>query len=145
MMKLAKPVLASIAAVAIAATSFSGALAANADNANAATLAGKADCGSTNTNFSAIGFVNYHRVGDTLSLNYHLQGALPNATYTVQMWGPPCNFLATLGTVKTNSNGVGNADFSMPIPFGRTQFFATSYESSPAFGPYNDTVSITLS
>jgi len=33
-----------------------------------------------------IGFTNYHRTGNTVSVEYHLKGAIPNSTYTVELW-----------------------------------------------------------
>ncbi len=114
--------------------------ASNASNAKATTFARKADCGSPNTNFTSLGFVNFHRQGNTVAVNYHLKNAQPNATYIVELWQAPCNFVATFGSVTTNSNGVGNGNFEVTVPSASTQFFATSLFG----GFFNDTTTVTL-
>jgi hypothetical protein len=72
-----------------------------------------------------IGFTNYHREGNTVSVNYHLKGALPNATYQVELWGNSCTFFGVITTLTTNENGVANGNSSLDVPAASTRFFAT--------------------
>ena len=123
------------------------ALADNASNAKAGIYLDKADCGGPNTSgYQQAGFVNYHRVGDTVTINYHLKGASPGATYYVWLVTTPCptHGPAPLGTVTTNDNGVGNGVFSATVPSGDTEFYATSATNPNAAPPYNDSVFVTL-
>lgn len=122
--------------------SSAGALAAS--NAKATTWLGKGDCGSAITApYTPIGFVNFHRVGNTVSvsLNYHLKDAPPNTTFSVSLWGAPCFPIAFFGNVTTNSDGVVNGTFETPVPPTQTQFFAASFAPSTGF---NDTTTVTL-
>ena len=57
-----------------------------------------------------IGFTNYHRKGNVVSIDYHLKNAVPNATYRVELWGNVCQPFGVVETVTTNSNGVANAN-----------------------------------
>lgn len=125
----------------------------DADNATATSWAGKGDCGSPVTApYTAIGFVNFHRVGNTVRLNVHLKDAQPDATYNVFLFAnPPCGPAGlitggSLGTVTTNDQGVGNANVEVTVPAGDTGFFADPTTSSSPFTPgQNDTTTVTLS
>jgi hypothetical protein len=118
------------------------------DNNPIATIwAGKGDCGSPITApFTDIGFVNFHRVGNTVSLNVHLKNGQPNATYNVFLFGDGCTPIdGNLGTVITNSQGVGNGNVETTVPAGFTQFFADpTTQPSPFIFPSNDTTTVTL-
>lgn len=87
-----------------------------ASNANADLYSGNAFCNGAQVKTQAndVGFANFHRSqdGTTVSVNYHLKNAAPNTTYTVWLYEGFCNFDATLGTVTTNDQGVGNANFT---------------------------------
>ena len=115
-----------------------------ASHARVSTFEGKADCGSPNTNFPIIGFVKFHRFGNTVDINYHLKNAAPNTTYTVELWQPtPCSLLATVGSVTTNQKGEGDRKFETTVSPTSTQFFATSTAPSP-LPFFNDTTTVTL-
>jgi hypothetical protein len=75
-----------------------------------------------------------------VSIEYHLKGAIPNATCVVQLWGDACSFFGVVTTITTNSNGVANGNGSITVPASSTRFFATG------FGPnvWNDTPAVTL-
>lgn len=86
------------------------------------------------------GFVNAHinLVRETLIFNVHVRGGLPDTTYDVYV-----RCLATLGTLTTNSQGVGNATFEIStanIP----QIFAIDMHSQPLTMDYATTGPITL-
>ena len=120
----------------------------DADNAKAGIWAPKGDCGSPVTaGFTSIGFVNFHRVGNTVSLNVHLKGAQPDATYNVFLFGDGCTLIdGNLGTVTTNDHGVGNGNFETAVPAGDTNFFADpTTQPTPFIFPSNDTTTVTLS
>jgi len=119
------------------------ALSASADSSNnpkADIQAGNGFCGADVPTLPVIGFTNYHRTGNTVSIEYHLKGAVPNATYVVQLCGDTCSFFGVVTTVTTNSNGVANGNGSITVPASSTRFFATG------FGPnvWNDTPAVTL-
>ncbi len=127
----------------------------NADNAKATIWAGKGDCGSPVTApFTDIGFVNFHRVGNTVSINVHLKDGTPDATYNVFLFGgpgpaSPCGpagqIDGNLGTVTTNDSGVGNGHFTIDVPAADTLFWADPTVSPSPFAPSNDTTTVTLS
>jgi len=114
--------------------------AASGKNPKANIQSGNAFCGANVSSLPVIGFTNYHRVGNTVSVEYHLKKAIPNSTYVVELWGDSCSFFGVVTTVKTNSNGVANGNGSVTIPASSTRFFAT------ALGPngFNDTPAVTL-
>jgi len=114
--------------------------AASGKNPKANIQSGNAFCGANVSSLPVIGFTNYHRVGNTVSVEYHLKKAIPNSTYVVELWGDSCSFFGVVTTVKTNSNGVANGNGSVAIPASSTRFFAT------ALGPngFNDTPAVTL-
>ena len=114
--------------------------AASGNNPKASIQSGNAFCGANESTFPVIGFTNYHRVGNTVSVQYHLKKAIPNSTYVVELWGDSCSFFGVVTTVKTNSNGVANGNGSVAVPASSTRFFATG------LGPngYNDTPAVTL-
>ena len=110
------------------------------NNPKADVQAGNFFCGADMSALPVIGFVNYHRQGNTVSVNFHLKGAAPNTSYRIELWGNACSFFGILGTTTTNSKGVANLSGSMTVPAASTRFFAT------AWGPniYNDTPAVTL-
>ncbi len=117
------------------------ALSASADspkNPKANIQSGNFFCGA-NTALPVMGFTNYHRQGNTVSIEYHLKNGIPNSTYRVELWGNSCSFFGVVTTVTTNSHGVANGNGSITVPAASTRFFAT------AWGPngYNDTPAVT--
>jgi len=112
---------------------------ASPNNPKADIQSGNGSCGADITTAPVIGFVNYHRTGDMVTVNFHLKGATPNASYQVELWGDICSFFGVMGTV-TNKNGVANFTGSLTVPSASTRFFATG------FGPnfYNDTPAVEL-
>jgi hypothetical protein len=119
------------------------ALSARADSANnpkADIQSGNSFCGADVSTLPVIGFTNYHREGNSVSIEYHLKNGIPNSTYQVQLWGNACSFLGLVTTVKTNGNGVANGNGSLTVPAASTRFFATG------LGPngFNDTPAVTL-
>ena len=123
-----------------AATFALSAAAAGGNNPKADIQAGNGACGADLTALPVVGFTNYHRTGNSVSVQYHLKNALPNATYVVQLWGDACSYFGTVTTITTNSNGVANGTGSLTVPATSTRFFAT------AWGPngWNDTPAVTL-
>jgi hypothetical protein len=97
-------------------------------------------CGADLPALPVIGFTNFHRTGNTVSINFHLRNAIPNATYQVSLWGAVCSFFGVVDTVTTNRNGVANASGSVTVPSLVTRFFATG------LGPngFNDTPAVIL-
>jgi hypothetical protein len=132
-------VLALVAAFALTLGSVGVSRADSGHTAKADIQSGNFFCGA-NTALPVIGFTNYNRVGDTVQIEYHLKDAIPNATYTVELWGNVCSFFGSVDTITTNSNGVANGQGSVTVPPSVTRFFATS------FGPngFNDTPAVTL-
>jgi hypothetical protein len=124
----------------VLASSTTAAPSGSANNPKADIQSGNAFCGIDFPALPVIGFTNYHREGNTVSVNYHLKGALPNATYQVELWGDFCTFFGVITTVTTNANGVANGNGSLDVPAASTRFFATG------LGPngYNDTPAVTL-
>lgn len=119
------------------------ALSAAADSANnpkADIQSGNAFCGADFTTAPVLGFTNYHRDSNVVSVEYHLKNGIPNSTYFVSLWGDACSFFGNVATVTTNANGVANGNGSVTVPAASTRFFAT------AFGPngFNDTPAVTL-
>ena len=113
----------------------------SANNPKADIQQGNFFCGANHPELAVIGFVNYHRSGNTVSVNFHLKGAVPKTSYRIELWGDACTPFGILGTVTTNPHGVANLTASQTVPAASTRFFAT------AFGPtgYNDTPAVTLS
>jgi hypothetical protein len=109
-------------------------------NPKANIQSGNQACGANLPALPVIGFTNYHRDGNTVSINYHLKKGIPNANYRVDLWGNACTFFGTIKTVTTNKKGVANGNGSITVPAGSTRFFAT------ALGPngFNDTPAVTL-
>src|SRR5215218_284219 len=112
----------------------------SANNPNASIQQGNLFCGADRPDLPVIGFSNYHRSGNTVSVNFHLKNAMPKANYRIELWGNSCSFFGIVKTVKTNSHGVANATGSVTVPAAATRFFATG------LGPngYNDTPAVTL-
>jgi hypothetical protein len=110
------------------------------NNPKADIQSGNFFCGADLPALPVIGFTNYHRTGNTVSINFHLKGATPNTTYQIELWGNACTFFGIITTVTTNKQGVANANGSMTVPAASTRFFAT------ALGPtgYSDTPAVTL-
>lgn len=129
------PVLAGLAAAAV--VGFAPAALAS-DNANGSTLYATGDScngapASAQVKANDVGFVNIHLDGRTATGNYHLKGAVPDATYNVYGYSGFCNFDGFLGTVVTNDNGTGNMDFTYVIPAGDTQVFIFSDQFTTGF------------
>jgi hypothetical protein len=102
---------------------------------------GNGFCGADVPTLPVIGFVNYHRQGNVVSINYHLKNGVPNATYFVSLWGDACSFFGNVATITTNGNGVANASGSVTVPPTSTRFFATALETTSGF---NDTPAVML-
>ncbi len=131
---LAAAAIAGLGALGLAAP----ALAASASNANGDLYANNAFCNGAQNKTAAndVGFANFHRSqgGSSVSLEYHLKDALPNATYTVELFEGNCSFDKVLGTVTTNDQGVGNANFQdAAINPADTSFFTFSFTFTPSF------------
>ena len=73
---------------------------------------GGAPSGQTN------GFINVHRDGNTLLVNFHLRDAAPDASYQINQ---SC-VRGDIARLTTNANGVGDVTFSEQISSGETQF-----------------------
>jgi hypothetical protein len=112
----------------------------SANNPKAKIQQGNHFCGADRPDLPVIGFSNYHRSGNTVSVNFHLKKAMPKASYRIDLWGDACSFFGVVGTVTTNSHGVANVSGSVTVPAASTRFFAT------AAGPngFNDTPAVTL-
>ena len=113
---------------------------ASASNAKADIQEGNLGCGF-GTGKPVIGFVNFHRLGNRVSINFHLKDGSPNTNYVVSLWGQGCSFAAFLGSTTTNQNGVANFTGSTTVPPALTRFFATGW-GGPLF--FNDTTTVTL-
>jgi hypothetical protein len=103
-----------------------------ADNSSGDTLYSSQDfChgASSPVAADAQGFVNFHLDGNTVTLNYHVKGGPADATIYVYGYSGFCNFDAFLGTVTTNSNGVGNADFTYAKQAADTEVWTFAYSS----------------
>jgi hypothetical protein len=86
-----------------------------------------------------VGFVNFHKVGNTVSLNVHLKDAQPNTTYQVALNERIPGGCAGAGgaSITTNSNGVGNGVVRF-VGFSGAQAIAEVFNSntfSPTFTP----------
>ena len=110
------------------------------NNPKAPIQSGNFFCGADMPALPVIGFTNYHRTGDTVSVNFHLKDGIPNSVYRVELWGDACSFFGVVDTVTTNKKGVANANGSVTVPPTSTRFFAAG------FGPngYNDTPAVIL-
>ncbi len=64
------------------------------------------------------GFINVYRDGNTLTVDFHLRGAAPNASYQINL---SCQ-VGDIATLVTNKDGVGNVTFSRNVSPGETQF-----------------------
>ena len=106
---------------------------------------GNGFCGADLPALPVIGFANYHRTGNTVTVQYHLKNGHPNTEYSiVSLWTAPCTYLGDFSApITTNKNGVANATGSITVPAGATQFFATSASFSPTF-QWHDTPMVTL-
>lgn len=118
------------------------------DNANVTPLYSNSDsCGgapaSSQTAANQQGFANFHLDGQTVTLNYHVKGGDPDATYYVYGYDSFCHFDAFLGTIVTNGNGVGNADFSYTIPAGATTVWTFSFHAPFGFAQDVETPAVT--
>lgn len=120
----------------------------DAHNAKASILRNDGACGESKP-LKDIGFVNFHRVRNTVRLNVHLKGADPHASYNVFLFEnapTSCHLIdGNLGTISTNGAGVGNGNFKIGVPPGATTFFADpTVEPDPFTFPSNDTTTVTL-
>jgi hypothetical protein len=73
-----------------------------------------------------------------LLVNIHVRGGLPNTTYDVYV-----RCYGLLGTLKTNSWGIGNATFERPAA-GLPSIFSIDMHSQPVGLDYSTTGTITL-
>ena len=120
-----------------------------AHNAKARILATNGACGASDPALKPIGFVNFHRVRNAVSMNVHLKGARPHAMYNVFLFENAPRFChlidGRLGTVRTNGEGVGNGHFTVMVPANATKFFADpTVKPTPFIFPSNDTTTVTL-
>jgi hypothetical protein len=120
-----------------------------AHNAKAPILAHNGACGASKPALKHIGFVNFHRVGNTVSLNVHLKGGNPHARYNVFLFENAPKFChlidGRLGTIRTNGAGVGNGHFKVLVPAKTTKFFADpTVKPTPFIAPSNDTSTVML-
>lgn len=99
-------------------------------------------CGADVTTARVLGFANYHRTGNTVTVNWHFKDGMPNFTYQIQLWRDFCTFHAVLGTITTNQNGVANLTASTTVPPTSTRFFATAFKPVPTF--FDDTPAVIL-
>ena len=132
----------SVVVILVAVALASVVIAQSPNNPKADVQAGNFFCGADAASLPTIGFVNYHRSGDTVQVEFHLKGARPNENYFISLWGDACSFFGNLGTVKTNKNGVANLNASLDVPTGTTRIFATALNLTTG---YNDTPAVTLS
>ncbi len=125
--------------------------AASANNPKAHIQQGNSACGADLSTLPVIGFANYHRNGDTVSVQFHLKHALPNHSYYIQLWGGACSFLGpviptqtyTIGKlVTTNKKGVANANIRVHVSSSLTRFFATAQDGTTFV--WSDTPAVTL-
>jgi len=133
-------------AAALGLASGGAASAASDSNPMAPVQQGNGFCGVSHPELPGIGFANYHRNGDVVTVNYHIKDGRPGTVYHPELWGGPCAFIASLPDVTTNGNGVANANGDITLTgaaAGYTSFFATSYDFHPAF-EWNDTPAVTL-
>jgi hypothetical protein len=114
----------------------------SANNPKAPIQENNSFCGADLPALRVIGFVNYHRTDNTVKVNWHFKDATPNFTYQIQLWRDACTFHATLGTITTNKNGVGNLTASVTVPATSTRFFATASKPVPGF--FDDTPAVIL-
>jgi hypothetical protein len=124
-----------MAAIALSATSFVGlsaGVAGASNNANGTALyTNQFFCGGAqDLSQPTDGFVNFHVTGDTVTLNYHVKGGLPNATDYVYGYDSFCTNDAFLGSFTTNSNGVGNATFTYTKTTGSTSVWTFAFEQN---------------
>lgn len=75
----------------------------SANNPKASIQQGNLFCGADRPDLPVIGFSNYHRSGNTVSVDFHLKNAMPKANYRIELWGNSCSFFGIAKTVKTNS------------------------------------------
>jgi hypothetical protein len=120
-----------------------------AHNAKAPILARNGECGASVPGLKHIGFVNFHRVRNIVSLNVHLKGARPHARYNVFLFENAPHFChlidGRLGTIGTNGEGVGNGHLNVTVPANAIKFFADpTIRSTPFIFPSNDTGTVTL-
>src|SRR5947207_11281375 len=94
----------------------------SANNPKANIQSGNHFCGADLAALPVIGFTNYHRQGNTVSIEYHLKNAIPNATYRVDLWGNACTFFGVVTTVTTNRKGVANGNGKITVPATSTRF-----------------------
>jgi hypothetical protein len=114
----------------------------SANNPRADIQENNSACGADLPALRVIGFVNYHRTGNIVKVNWHFRDAMPNFTYQIQLWRDACTFHAVLGTITTNQNGVGNLTASTTVPPTSTRFFATAFKPVPGF--FDDTPAVIL-
>jgi len=132
--------LLALATLAMGSLLVSTASAASDNNPKADIHQSNGSCGTSSAG-TVIGFTNFHRTGDVVSVEYHLKDAPPDTTFTPALWGDVCSSFGSGPAITTNDHGVANANFDVTVPHGSTRFFATSFSGSTGF---NDTTAVTL-
>jgi hypothetical protein len=115
-------VFAGLFVVALVAVAFGVAQALAGTGTATAPIEKSISCG-LDTGASTIGSVTFTRDDKTtLRTHVRLTKAAPSMKYVVALYSGGCNYLTTLGTVKTDSSGAGEATFTSST-FGHQSFF----------------------
>jgi hypothetical protein len=103
-------------------------------------------CGGPTSN-QAIGIAAFHRVGGTVDLGVHLDGAIPDTSYAVFLLAPLINCGVGLGRhdLVTNDKGVadGNFKFAVARGFAQATVFIADIRNL-GIGTINETLRVTL-
>jgi hypothetical protein len=132
-----------------------GAAADSPNNPKADVQRGNQACGEDRS-YEAMGFVNYHRTGDRVRVQFHIKDGEPNRTYHVQLWewnsgSFACNFVGPFlaeqsfpwgKEVTTNRKGVANANISVEVDPSWTRFFAAAWDTTDS--KFHDALLVTL-
>jgi hypothetical protein len=136
--------LLSVAAIAALAVLGASSTAHASDNANGAGIyQNNFQCNGASNLATQTGFVNIHEDGDQVTVIVHLKDAPPNNKIFFFAYSGFCTFDASLGTVDTNSNGVGNATFTYKTNTPGGQVFLVGYDTAPYTGYFFDTSAVT--
>lgn len=106
--------------------------------------------GDTCTTYNSghmVGTTSFIRIGDRMLIHVSFTHAIPNSTYTVELWGGPtstnyCRHLDTLGTLHTNAQGGGSAGYTVALSSSDNYFFlaANNATSTRLATPFYTTV-----
>jgi hypothetical protein len=114
------------------------------DNANVTGIySGNYQCNGASNLASQAGFVNFHESGSQVTAIVHLKGAPPNNTVDIYGYSGFCTFDAFLGSVDTNSNGVGNGTFTYTTNTPGGQLFLVGFDIAPYTGFLFDSAAAT--